>query len=298
MRIRESLEDRIFNIINLIILGTLTIVVVYPLYFVVIASFSDPNMVSSGQVFLYPKGFSLEGYQRVMANKDIWTGYRNTIFYSVLGTLINLAVTIPASYALSRRDMIGRNLIMAFFTVTMFFSGGLIPIYLVVRNLRMTNTYWALVIPGALSVYNLIVARTYMQNNIPLELQESAKIDGCSNTWLFMRIVLPLSSPIIAVMALFYGVNHWNQYFNALIYISNKDLKPLSLVLRDILLQSAYMASTSVSSVDVETQAIQAKIAEIVKYCVIIVSSVPILAVYPFLQKYFTKGIMLGAIKG
>jgi putative aldouronate transport system permease protein len=294
---RESREDIVFSLANIVLLAAVMIVVLYPLYYIIIASISDPVLVNSGQVYLYPRSISFDGYSRVMANGEIWNGYRNTIFYTVLGTLINLAVTIPAAYALSRKDMIGRNGIMAFFTVTMFFSGGLIPTYLVVRSVRLINTFWALLIPGALSVYNLIVSRTYMQSNIPIELQESAKIDGCSNTRLFIRIVLPLSTPIIAVMALFYGVNHWNQYFSALIYISNRNLKPLQLILRDILLQSAYMAS-GVSADSAESMALQAKIAETVKYCVIVVSSLPILAVYPFLQKYFTKGIMLGAIKG
>ena len=178
----------------------------------------------------------------------------------------------------------------------MFFNGGLIPTYLVVKGLHLTNTFWALMLPGAVGTYNLIVSRTYMQNNIPLELQEAAIIDGCSNTRLFIRIVVPLSAPIIAVMALFYGVGHWNQYFSALLYISDENLKPLQLVLREILIQSQHMASASAS--DIESMAEQAKLAESIKYCVIIVSSLPVLVVYPFLQKYFTKGIMLGAIKG
>lgn len=294
---RESTEDRIFNVLNLLILSAVLFIVLYPLYFTVIASISDPVLVNTGQVYLYPRNVSLDGYKRVLANSEIWTGYRNTIFITVLGTLINLAVTIPAAYALSRRDMEGRNLIMALFTITMFFSGGLIPSYLVVRSMKMVNTFWALMIPGAISVYNLIVSRTYMQANIPLELQEAARIDGCSNTKILLRIVLPLSAPIIAVMALFYGINHWNAYFGALIYISKKELKPLQLILRDILFQTNY-AAAAFSTDDAESVALQARIAEIIKYCVIIVSSLPVLMVYPFLQKYFTKGIMMGAIKG
>jgi putative aldouronate transport system permease protein len=294
---RESAEDIVFNIINLAILTAVLLAVLYPLYFIIIASISDPILVNSGKVYLYPKGVSFDGYARVMANNEIWIGYRNTIFYTVLGTLINLAVTIPAAYALSRKDMDGRNIIMAFFTITMFFSGGLIPTYLVVRGLKMINTFWTLVLPGALSVFNLIVSRTYMASNIPWELQEAGRMDGCSNTRLFFRIVLPLSAPIIAVMALFYGVNHWNSYFTALIYISNKKLKPLQLVLREILLQSSYLAGAGTLE-DAESLAVQARIAEVVKYCVIIVSTLPVLMVYPFIQKYFTKGVMLGAIKG
>lgn len=296
MTIRESIPDRIFNAVNLFILTMVLIIVIYPLYYVVIASFSDPVMVNTGQVYFWPKGFNLSGYIRVFANDGIWRGYRNTIFYTGLGTIINLIVTIPAAYALSRRDLQGRNFIIALFTITMFFNGGLIPTYLVVKGLHLTNTFWALMLPGAVGTYNLIVSRTYMQNNIPLELQEAAIIDGCSNTRLFIRIVVPLSAPIIAVMALFYGVGHWNQYFSALLYISDENLKPLQLVLREILIQSQHMASASAS--DIESMAEQAKLAESIKYCVIIVSSLPVLVVYPFLQKYFTKGIMLGAIKG
>ncbi|HHY83635.1 MAG TPA: carbohydrate ABC transporter permease [Clostridiales bacterium] len=295
MAIKESTPDRIFNFVNITLLTLVLIIVIYPLYYVVIASFSDPVMVNSGQVHLWPKGFNLSGYKRVFAYEDIWRGYRNTTFYTALGTIINLVVTIPAAYALSRKDLQGRNFIMALFTITMFFNGGLIPTYLVIKNLRMINTFWALMIPNAVSTYNLIVSRTYMQNNIPLELQEAATIDGCSTTRLFFRIIIPLSAPIIAVMALFYGVGHWNQYFSALLYISNEKLKPLQLVLREILLQSQHLASTSS---DFESMAEQAKLAESIKYCVIIVSSLPVLVVYPFLQKYFTKGIMLGAIKG
>ncbi|HHV97586.1 MAG TPA: carbohydrate ABC transporter permease [Clostridiaceae bacterium] len=295
--IKENIQDKIFNIVNLVILTIVLIITLYPLYFVAIASFSDPVMVNSGQVILWPKGINFKGYARVFANKEIWSGYRNTVFYTTLGTMINLMFTMPAAYALSRRDMIGRNFIMTLFTITMFFNGGLIPTYLVVKNLGLTNTFWALLLPSAVSTYNLIVSRTYMQNNIPVELQEAAIIDGSSNTRMLFTIVLPLSKPIIAVMALFYGVGHWNQYFSALIYITDKNLKPLQLILRNILLQNEYMAS-SVSSDSVETMAEQAKLAESIKYCTIIVASLPVLIVYPFIQKYFTKGIMLGAIRG
>jgi putative aldouronate transport system permease protein len=295
MTIKESTSDRVFDAVNIILLTLVLIVVLYPLYYVVIASFSDPVLVNSGQVHLWPKGFNLSGYKRVFAYESIWRGYKNTAFYTALGTIINLIVTIPAAYALSRKDLQGRNIIMALFTITMFFNGGLIPTYLVIKNLHLTNTFWALMLPNAVSTYNLIVSRTYMQNNIPLELQEAATIDGCSTTRLFFHIIVPLSAPIIAVMALFYGVGHWNQYFSALLYISNEKLKPLQLVLREILLQSQHMAN---ASSDFESMAEQAKLAESIKYCVIIVSSLPVLVVYPFLQKYFTKGIMLGAIKG
>jgi putative aldouronate transport system permease protein len=295
MVIKESIPDRIFNIFNIIILTAVLIIIIYPLYFIVIASFSDPYLVNSGKVFLLPKGINFEGYARVFANVALWRGYRNTIFYAVFGTFINLLVTIPAAYALSRKDMAGRNFIMALFTLTMFFNGGLIPTYLVVRGLGFVNTIWALLLPNSIAVYNLIVSRTYMQRSIPLELQEAAIIDGCSNTRLFFSIVLPLSAPIIAVMSLFYGVGHWNSYFNALIYISDKNLKPLQIVLREILMQGQQI---SAASDELETAARMAQIAELVKYCVIIVASVPVLIVYPLIQKYFTQGIMLGAIKG
>ncbi|OGO79994.1 MAG: sugar ABC transporter permease [Clostridiales bacterium GWC2_40_7] len=295
---KNDLSDRIFDIVNIVILVLVLLVVLYPLIFVVSASVSDPILVNQGKVWLIPKGINFEGYERVFRNSEIVTGYRNTVFYTVFGTLINLFVTLTCAYSLSRKDLRGRGLFMALFTFTMFFSGGLIPTFILVKNLGLYNTIWALVLPNAAAMYNIIVARTYMQVNIPLELQEAAFIDGCSNTRLFLKIVMPLSAPIIAVTALFYGVSHWNSFFNALIYLSNRSLFPLQLIIREILIESQMSAQMITSGGNIEAMAEQARIAEIVKYAVIIVSTVPVLIVYPFLQRYFTQGIMVGALKG
>mgnify|MGYP000986524818 FL=1 len=296
--IRESKSDKIFNFINTFVLSLILIVVLYPLIFVVSASLSDPDMVNQGKVWLLPKEINVDGYRRVFQDIKIWTGYRNTIFYTLLGTMINLIVTLPAAYALSRKDFYGRNFFTAMFTFTMFFSGGLIPTYFIVSGLGMRNTIWAMLIPAAAGMWNIIITRTFFQSNIPDELREAAEIDGCTNTRLFLSIVLPLSAPIIAVMALFYGVGHWNNFFSALIYISNPKLYPLQLVLREILVQNQMSAAMMETAGDLDSFAQQGKIADMIKYAVIIVSTVPVLAVYPFIQKYFVQGVMVGAIKG
>lgn len=296
--IKETKIDRIFNIANVIIMTMVLITMIYPLIYVVSASISDPDLVNQGKVLLLPKGISFEGYIRVFRNREIWTGYRNTIFYTVLGTMINLIVTLPAAYSLSRKDFYGRNILMALFTFTMFFSGGLIPTYLVVNGLGLRDTIWALLLPSAASMYNIIITRTFFQSNIPDEMREAAEIDGCTNTRLLFTIVLPLSAPIIAVIALFYGVVHWNSYFSALIYISKRELYPLQLIIREILLFNEMSTEMLKNGETMDAFAKQARIADMIKYAVIIVSSAPILIVYPFLQRYFTQGIMIGAIKG
>lgn len=295
---KESKSDMIFNIINSTVLFIMFVVVLYPILYIVSASISNPDLVNQGKVILFPKGIQLDGYRRVFQDDQIWIGYKNTIIYTVLGTLINLFVTLTAAFPLSRKDFVGRNVITAIFTFTMFFSGGLIPTYLLVNSLGMRNTMWALIIPCAASMYNIIITRTYFQSNVPLELQEAACIDGCSITRLFLTIVLPLSAPIIAVMSLFYGVAHWNSFFSALIYMSDEEKYPLQMVLREILVMnqmSAEMMKTGEMSDVIDEQA---KLAELIKYVVIIVSSVPVLIVYPFLQRYFVKGMLVGAIKG
>lgn len=296
--IKETKIDRIFNTANAIIMTMVLIIMIYPLIYVVSASISDPDLVNQGKVLLLPKGISFEGYMRVFRNREIWTGYRNTIFYTVLGTMINLIVTLPAAYSLSRKDFYGRNILMALFTFTMFFSGGLIPTYLVVNGLGLRDTIWALLLPSAASMYNIIITRTFFQSNIPDEMREAAEIDGCTNTRLLFTIVLPLSAPIIAVIALFYGVVHWNSYFSALIYISKRELYPLQLIIREILLFNEMSTEMLKNGETMDAFAKQARIADMIKYAVIIVSSAPILIVYPFLQRYFTQGIMIGAIKG
>lgn len=296
--IKETKADRIFNIINTTVLSILLLLVLYPLIYVVSASVSDPDMVNAGKMWLWPRGLNFEGYTRVFQDRQIWIGYRNTILITLIGTAINLLMTVTAAFSLSRKDFYGRNVITAIFTFTMFFSGGLIPSYLLVRTLGMRDTIWALIIPGAASMYNIIIARTFFQTNIPFELQEAASIDGCSIIKLFISIILPLSAPILAVLSLFYGVGHWNSFFSALIYISDKNLYPLQLILREILIQNQMSAEMMKDGEQIEMMAKQAKIAESIKYSVIIVSTLPVLVAYPLLQRFFMQGIMVGAIKG
>lgn len=286
-------SDILFDIIVNVMAAVIILMIAYPLLFVISASFSDPIRVLNGEMWLLPKGFTLESYHKIIGNQSIWLGYRNSLFYVVVGTTINLLFTTLAAYPLSRKTLPGRNAIMLFITFTMFFSGGIIPTYLLVKSLGLTNTIWALMIPNAIATYNLIVMRTYFQTNIPDELLESAEIDGCSNMRTFISIVLPLAKPIVAVMVLFYGVAHWNAFFNALIYIRNSKLYPLQVFLRDILLQNKF--TNDFDNIGSE-KAIFA--AEGIKYALIIVASVPVLLLYPFVQKYFVKGIMVGALKG
>ncbi|MBO0991658.1 carbohydrate ABC transporter permease [Bacillus sp. SD088] len=298
MEIKQAKTDRIFDICNKILVWFFIIIIMYPLIYIVSASISDPSFVNSGQMWLWPKGITFEGFQRVFQNTDIWIGYRNTIFYTLLGTFINLAVTLPAAYALSRQELIGKKVIMALFVFTMFFEGGLIPTYLLVRDLSMVNTIWALVIPSAAAMWNIIVTMTFFKVTIPKGLEEAAEMDGASQFRTFFQIVLPLSAPIIAVMALFYGVGHWNQYFGAMIYLSDEKLFPLQLFLRKILIQQQMTADMMMQSGSAEALSEHARIADIIKYAVMIVSAAPLLIVYPFLQRFFLKGVLIGSIKG
>ena len=292
-----SKDDRLIDFLAYFIGAVVIFVTLYPLIFVVSASFSDPVEVISGHVVLWPVRFSLEGYEKILNYTLIWTGYRNTILYALFGTLLNLCFTLPAAYALSRRDLVGRNIIMAYFAVTMFFSGGLIPTYLVMKSIHLVNNPLIMVLLGAVSVWNTVIARTFFQNNIPLELQEAAYIDGASTTRLFFRIVLPLSKPIIAVLALFCAVNHWNSYFNGLIYLSDIKYYPLQIFLRNSLILDQ-MENMMGDPDSVENLLRQMQLKESMKFGIVVVSSVPVLIMYPFLQKYFVKGMMVGAIKG
>ncbi|QHT58516.1 carbohydrate ABC transporter permease [Paenibacillus lycopersici] len=298
--VKESGRDKLFLICNYIYVFLAFVIVFYPLVYMVSASVSDPKLVGSGEMWLWPRGLTFDGYKRVFDNSNIWVGYGNTILYTVVGTAINLAVTLPAAYALSRKDFVGRNLFMGLFMVTMFFGGGLVPTYLLVKKLHLVNTIWAIVLPSAASIWNIIVARTFFQSNLPKELQEAAQIDGCTNMRLFVKIVLPLSMPIIAVMALFYGVGNWNSYFSALIYLNDADKYPLQLVLRQILVLQE-MSAQGGGAMDASTAAAlnnKAEIAALVKYAVIIVATLPVIAIYPFLQRYFVQGVMIGSVKG
>lgn len=294
-KIRHSPSDRVFYIVVTILLTLFTLVVLLPLVHIVAASFSKPEKVLAGKVLFWPVDFSLEGYKAVFRYKDIWIGYKNTIIYTTIGTAINLAVTMAAAYALSRKELPFRNFIMFLFAFTMFFGGGLIPTYINIKNLKLINTMWALILPGAMSVYNMIIARTFLQTNIPNELFESAQLDGCSYSRFFFQIVLPLSKALLAVLALYYAVGHWNSYFNALIYISDKHKKPLQIFLREVLVVNTIDNSMLI---DPELQEIKRGISELLKYSLIIVSNIPILCAYPFIQKYFVKGVMIGSLKG
>lgn len=298
--IKDTRADKIFLIFVYVFLAISLLIVLYPLIYIISASISNPHLVNSGEMWLLPKGITFEGYRTLLGNSSIWRGYLNTIYYTVLGTSINLLVTLPCAYALSREDFYGRRAFTNFMLVTMFLSGGLIPSYLLIRSLGMLNTVWALVIPGAVSVYNVVVTRTFFQSTIPWEMEEAAIVDGCSDFRLFMQIVLPLSTPIIAVMALFYGVGHWNSFFSALIYLSDRSMYPLQMILREILILQD-MSSNTVNNVTSEMANMlysKQQLAQVIKYGVMIVSSLPVIIVYPFLQKYFVKGMMVGSIKG
>jgi len=292
---RKSREDIVFDVVNNGLLTLIMLAVLLPLYFVLIASFSDPNLIYAGEVWLYPKGFTLDGYERIFNDSSIWLGYLNSILYAGVGTFIGVAVTVLAAYPLARKNLAGKSFIMWFLLITMFFSGGLIPTYLLIKDLHMLNTIWALVVPSAGAVFNVIIVRTFFQSSIPDEMWEAASIDGCSNTRYFWSIVLPLSKPIIAVMVLYHVVGFWNGFFDALIYLNDGDKYPLQLVLRNILVQNQVSAGMMI---DVESYAAKMRVTELIKYGVIIVSSLPLLILYPFLQKYFVKGVLIGSIKG
>lgn len=290
-----TLGDRIFTVFNYLIMILISIVILYPLYFIVVASFSNPDTVNSGGILLFPHDAYWDGYKKIFEYTPIWVGYRNSIMYTVCGTLVNLVVTIPCAYALSRKDLVGRNPIMFLFVFTMFFSGGLIPTYLLVSKLGLLDTMWALILPSAASVWNIIITRTYFQSTIPDELMEAAIMDGCSDFRFFFSIALPLSKVIITVMALFYGIAQWNSFFDPLIYLKTESKLPLQLILRNLLI----MNETANRMVyDPVSLAEKQRIAEQLKYGVIIASCLPLMIAYPFLQKYFTKGVMIGSIKG
>jgi len=287
-------NDILFNCAMYGISILIIIIIVYPLYFIIIASFSDPSAVSTGQVWFFPRGFTLDGYKALFANESIWIGYRNTILYVVVGTFISLAVNIPAAYALSRRDLVFRKPLTIYFLITMFFSGGLIPTFLTVQNFGLYNTFWVMVLPFSVSIYNIIVARTFFLSSIPGELREAAEIDGCGNMRFFFTIVLPLSKAIISVLALWSMVGHWNSYFTALIYLQDRALYPLQLILRNILVTNQMQGAMGTG----EAAQIAMRTANLIRYGAIIVSTLPIMCVYPFVQKYFNQGVMIGAVKG
>jgi ABC-type glycerol-3-phosphate transport system permease component len=294
--IRDSKSDRLYNILSYLFLTLFFLAVLYPIIFVLSASFSSPDAVMAGRVRLLPVEPSLAGYKAVFEYKPIWIGYINSIFYTVAGTFINVFLTILIAYPLSRKDCFGRNFIMLFIAFTMIFHGGLIPTYLVVSKLQMVNTIWAVLIPNAISVFNVIITRTYFQSTISDEILEAAQLDGCSDLKFLWHIVLPLSKSILAVITLLYAVHHWNSFFEALIYLRDKSKFPLQMFLRDILILNS--VDTSMLGVDIDEMQKQEGLRELLKYSIIVLSSLPVLMMYPFVQKYFVKGVMIGSIKG
>lgn len=292
--IRDTLGDKLFYAGCYLITALFMLAVLYPLVYILSASFSSAEAITSGRMWLYPVDFSLVGYRYILKYDAIWLGYRNTLFYTFAGTLINVAMTMTCAYGLSRRGMRGRRFFTMLFTFTMIFSGGMIPNYLLMKNLKILNTVWCMLLPGAISAYNLIVAKTFIENSIPGDLLEAARIDGCSDVRFFFSIVLPLSKAILAVLLLMYAAAHWNAYFNAFLYLTDKKLYPLQIFLRQILVQS----NMSADMLDPEAMAQMQTLQQILKYAVIVVSTAPMLCLYPFVQKYFRQGVMIGSIKG
>lgn len=290
-----SKNDELFYFITNALLAVITLLILYPLIYIISASFSSPNAVSSGKVILFPVEFSLEGYKAVFKNNMIVDGYANSIFYTIVGTAINVLLTLIAAYPLSRKDLPGKNIIMFIFSFTMIFNGGIVPNYILIRDLGMINTRWAMLLPGAISIYNMIVTRTFFQTNIPDELYEATSLDGGSDFRYFISVVLPLSKAVVAVISLFYALSHWNAFFNAFLYLNNKKLFPLQIVLRDILIASSIDPSVVM---DPETMAARQGLADLLKYSLIVVASAPMICLYPFVQKFFIKGVMVGSIKG
>ena len=292
-KVKESAGDRFFTISVTVIASIALLLTLYPLIFVVSSSFSSPFDLMAGKVWLWPVNITLEGYKVVLEYSRIWSGFFNSVYITVIGTVINLFVTIIAAYPLSRKDLKLRKPILMMFTFTILFSGGLIPTYLLIRNLGLFNSRWALIIPNAMSMFNFMVTRTFFSNSIPGEMLESAKIDGCSDFRFIVSIVIPLSGAIIAVMTLYYAVSHWNAYFSAMIYVMDRTKQPLQVVLREILI-----LNMSEQMMEGTTKADAMYLAEQMKYSLIVLASLPLLAAYPFVQRYFVKGVMIGAIKG
>lgn len=294
MLARKTKADFIFDIVKYAKLGGFSLMILYPLYFIVIASFSDPNAVYNGEIWFLPKGITFEGYRRIFNDPDIWIGYRNSIFYAALSALISTTVVIMAGYPLSRKDFVGRNVLMTFFIITLFFNGGIIPTYIMMKNLHLIDSIWAVVLPSSVDAFLIIIARTFFQE-LPSELREAAVIDGCRNIRYLWSIVLPLSKPIIAVLVLFAVVRQWNGFFDALIYLSDSHKYPLQLVLRNILVQSAPSGNLVD---DIDTLLVKQRITSLIKFGVIIVAALPLMVLYPFLQRYFVKGVLVGSVKG
>ena len=294
--IKKTYFDTGFDIVTTILLVLALLIVLYPMYFVVIASVSDATSIAAGKVILLPRNVSLTSYRRIFQDARIWTGYKNSAIYTLSSSLIGVILTTMAGYAFSREDLVGRKGLLTIYVFTMYFGGGLVPTYLVVKQVGLMGSPLAVILMGSVSVYNIIIAKSFFTTTIPKELYEAASIDGCGNGRFFAVIVVPLSKAIIAVLALYYAVGQWNGYFNALIYLNKEALYPLQLILREILLGTTGTISAEITDVDA-IQEMQ-RIAATIKFGVIIVASVPMLVMYPFVQKYFVKGVMIGSVKG
>lgn len=286
-------QDKLVNIIFYFIAILMIIMVIYPLWFVIIASFSNPADVANGEVWLLPKEWDLSGYKELFKQEQLWISYRNTIVYTAVGTLIGLGVNVPAGYAMSRTDLAGRKWINIFYMIPMFIGGGLIPTYFVVKGFHLLDTFWVMVLPFSVSTYNIIVARTFFKNSLPESLWEAAQIDGCGTIQYFFQFALPLSKAVLAVIGLWTAVGMWNQWFNALIYIQNEDLQPLQLLLRRILITNQSLLGAATGTMAQELR----RLSDMMKYASIVISTLPIMCLYPFLQKYFNQGVMIGAVK-
>ena len=292
-KVQEGAGDKVFNALVMLFCIVTLLIVFYPVYFVVLASFSHPNDVAGGKVWLYPLSICLDGYKEVFKNKELWLGYRNTILYTITGTIVFFIVNMPAAYAFSRKELVGKKYILFYFMFTMYFGGGMIPTYFAVKYFGFYNSFWVMVVPFSVSVYNIIVMRSFFKTNISESLYEAAAMDGCSTSRYFVSVVIPLSKAIIAVMALWTAVGMWNSYFNALLYIQDNSLRPLQLILRDLLIQS----ESSFNDQGAGGDNAKRLLAESMKYSIIVVSTAPIMCIYPFVQKHFNQGVMIGSVK-
>lgn len=292
----RRLADPLFALVTYGLIGLSIIAIIYPLYFIVIASISDPNLVQQGKVILFPRGVTFDGYLTIFGTSTIVRGFANSVLYTVVGTTLSVAMILTGAYALSRRDMPGRNLFMILFVITMFFDGGMIARYLVVKELGMLNTLWAVVLPGAVGVWNLIIARTFLQQNLSPELREAAQLDGASDFRFFFGIAIPLSKPLIVLMVMIHLVANWNAFFDAMIYLNDESKYPLQLILRNVLIQSQ-ASSSGMDMASMDSTAAAQRMGELLKYSMIVVSTIPLLIAFPFLQRHFIKGATLGALK-
>ena len=293
-RVRRQPKDVAFDVVLYLICAVLLILILYPLWFIVIASFSDPSAVAGGHVWFVPVGFTLDGYEELLNQPNVWVGYRNTILYTVVGTLVGLAVNIPAAYALSRRDLWGRKALMGLFVFTMFFSGGLIPGYLVVQQVGLGDSIWCMILPVLVGQFNIILIKNYVED-LPASIEESARIDGANDMVILFKIILPMSTPIIATVALFIAVDRWNEYWFAMLHIIDKAKQPLQLLLRNVLMDTTHAMTGAAAAIASQERKVYD---QSLQMAIVTIATVPILLVYPFVQKYFTKGIMLGGVKG